>query len=87
MGLYRELANALQRNGFFGGMLNQEIGQGTFVIPCDNSAATAKMNYWADILDDELGTSWWAEIDMYLGKNPDPATGYLYPDAVIIEMA
>ena len=85
MGLYRDLYNALERNGFFESLVNDEFRQGMFIIPCDNSAATAKMNYWADILDDELGKDWWAEIDMYLGKNPDP-NSWIYTDAVIIEM-
>ena len=87
MGLYRDLASALERNGFYESLVNEEYAHGVFIIPTDSSAANAKMEYWSDILDYELGGNWWSEVDMYLGKNPNPSTGYLHPDAIIIELA
>lgn len=85
MGLYRDVANALERNGFYEGMFNEEYEYGVWVIPVDSSNANNVLEYWANVFDDELGGRWYADVELYFGKNPNPTSAYLKPDAVIIE--
>jgi len=83
-GDFRTMERTLQNNGWYGNSSGEYGGLFYYGI-MDSADGNYFMEYWADILDRELGDDWWRDYAMTFGSNPDPSTNYVYRDAIIIE--
>jgi hypothetical protein len=80
---YSDLRRALSNNNFY----SDKSGEynGVFYYAHSSHNVNHLFEYWEQILDDELGPGWYKDYDMYLGDNPDPASNYVFPYAMLIE--